>query len=328
MRKTVLVVCAAMASALCHASYYRYISDAVLDADGLYLVDVDTTVSSLSLEVRAALHGNGERAGYSRTSWSLVWNYTSSENYYYASVRCGNTDFGDFTDRRFAEVTVGKISMGADSVIVTKRFEKGVDTAEGYNSFLMEWKEGKSRIFIGNKELQHVSSVSAPSGINGRCGVMSRDSLTLSSVVVETKPDLSLPLETEWTADAIAGHIAHSADKIEGYWEYLDRDNDEKRAKPGGRYTVAAIKDGDGYLLLYVDGAEVNESRWRTGMIKGRLLPTAFVDHYNLVWYDSMMLPIGKDVHADITDGAILSLEFPLYNTKIRFSKVPKNPGR
>ncbi len=321
-RVVIFALLAMISSMLSYAEDYRYISDAKLTmTDRTYLVDVDTTAISLSLEARVALNKNDERVGYSKTSWSLVWNYVSPTDYYYATFRCGNTDFGDFLDTRFVEIKAGRFLDGNDSVIATKRLTEGVDVNKGYNSFLMDWSNGKIRIFVGSRELKHVVTIPMASAVNGRCGVMSLDSINISSMVVETKPDRKLPLLTTWTGKMLDDYFSRSSDKMEGYWIYLDRDNDEKLSRLGGRYTLATVRDGDGYLILYVSGAKVNNSAWQEGMIKGRLKSTIFVNHYDLEWFDSQMLIIDKDVHADVIDDAILSLEFPLYKTNIRFSK-------
>ena len=58
-------------------------------------------------------------------------------------------------------------------------------------------------------------------------------------------------------------------------------------------------------------------------MVKGRLKPTVFIDHYDLEWTDATFETIDRDIHASVTDNAILTLSFPLLNTTFRFSKMP-----
>ena len=67
----------------------------------------------------------------------------------------------------------------------------------------------------------------------------------------------------------------------------------------------------------------VNGKRWNNGMVKGYLYGTIFENHYNLEWFDSMMESMGGEVSADITDGVILALNFPIYHATMRFSKEP-----
>lgn len=108
-----------------------------------------------------------------------------------------------------------------------------------------------------------------------------------------------------------------------GYYTYLDRDNDTRLAQPGGFYKLALISDNDGgYEIIYLDGAEVNSALWKPGMLKGRLRPTIFKNNYDLEWLDSANLPIAREVFATLTDNVILELNFPIYKTKLRFSRV------
>ena len=58
-------------------------------------------------------------------------------------------------------------------------------------------------------------------------------------------------------------------------------------------------------------------------MLKGRLYPTIFQNHYNLEWYDAYMEPMAEEVSANLVDGVILSFEFPLFRSRMRFSRVP-----
>ena len=58
-------------------------------------------------------------------------------------------------------------------------------------------------------------------------------------------------------------------------------------------------------------------------MLKGRLRPGIFENHYSLEWIDAEFEPVTEDIHADISQGAILTLSFPLLKTTLRFSKMP-----
>ena len=115
--------------------------------------------------------------------------------------------------------------------------------------------------------------------------------------------------------------FASSVDPLEGYWSYLDRETDDSRARLGGRYDLAIVKEGDEYVLLYVDGAEVNSSMWKPMMIKGSMKPTPFKSHYDLTWYDSMMEPMDDDTFSMVDGDMILTLKFPVYRSQLRFYK-------
>lgn len=109
---------------------------------------------------------------------------------------------------------------------------------------------------------------------------------------------------------------------IEGYWRYLDRDTDPRRLNTGGSYRLATVKSSDGAVeIIYLGGAVRNDSKWRPLMLKGRLIPTAFINHYDLIWYDAFGAKIDLETSADLIDGAILKLNFPLHGGSIRFQK-------
>ncbi len=301
---------------------WRYFNDLVLNADSSFSVEVDSKALSYSFEVRAALAENKERNGKSHQKWGIMWNYVSHSgnvSYNYAVVQCGNTNYGDFLDQRYAEVKIGRMDNGVDEEFLTNRLYKGVDMSCGYNSFLLEWESGKAKLFIGDKEFNHIATIDTPNA--GECGILTNDLLNVMSAALEVKPDVSLSLRTEWTERALDEYFSDKVSAIEGYWKFLDRKVNAKKAKVGGEYRFAIIKDGEEYLILYMSGAVTNASKWKGGMIKGRLKPTIFQNHYDLIWYDSMMEIVDKDAYADIIDGAILNLQFPVYEASFRLSQ-------
>lgn len=297
-----------------------YYHDLILPKDSIKLVEIDSLSKSYLLEVRAALARNSEKAGVSKQKWGIVWNYISNMNYNYAIVQFGNSDFGDFLDKRYAEVSVGVITDGRDSLIYKKQFDKGLNMSVGENSFLLERENNIIKLFIGDKEYQYITSIHDNS-IKGGCGIITTENLNITTLATESQTDTSKLLRTDWNIDTLDTYFSTSTDPIEGYWQYLDRDVDDTKARMGGRYRLAFVKDDNGYILIYISGAVTNADNWKCGMIKGRLNTTIFIDHYDLIWYDSMIEPIMQDAHADIKDNSIISLQFPLYKSTLRLSK-------
>lgn len=305
--------------------------DFVLTQDSVWQTTVPSDCESATIEVRAALKKNTEGTGLSRQHWGIVWNYVDASTYNYAVIRCGNSDFGDFLDNRYAVVTIGGIVKGIDSVYVEKRFDKGVDTSTGYNSLLMETDSGKIRIFVGDKTYNYVASVTC-GDVYGRIGIMTNERLDVQSFAVDWKQNKIGLLSTVWSEtenanDELKNHFENTTDTIEGFWSYLDRENDPKKVRLGGKYRIALVKNDslpESYDILYVSGAETNANNWRQGMLKGRLSATIFKNHYDVVWYDAMNENMNTESHADILDNAILAIKFPLYNTSIRFFKELK----
>lgn len=146
--------------------------------------------------------------------------------------------------------------------------------------------------------------------------------MDVAEATIETLPKASGKLLTGWTMEEIAERISTSKDPLEGFWSYLDRENDRRYARPGGEYRLAVVKSDAGtYDIIYVGGAETNRARWTPGMLKGRLRVTAFADNYDLEWYDAGMEERGREAYATLTSPAILTLYFPLLKTQLRFSK-------
>lgn len=128
---------------------------------------------------------------------------------------------------------------------------------------------------------------------------MSGSAVAPLDIVTEARHRADTRLHTSLTPADIDSLIAASDDPVAGYWEYLDRDNDPDRARPGGRYTLAIIPSGTAgrYDIIYASGARVNAGQWQCGMIKGHLTSTAFVDHYTLEWFDAMCQPVVSELH-------------------------------
>ena len=152
-----------------------------------------------------------------------------------------------------------------------------------------------------------------------QCRIISAGELNVQSLVVECPENRMAMLTCPLTETEVLSMLENSVDPTEGLWMYLDRDTDDNRARLGGRYTFYIIRYNDSYLLLYKSGAEVNASQWSPLMIKGRMKPTRFVGHYDLVWYDSLLEPMDDDTYASIDGAGILTVEFPVYRSRMRF---------
>ena len=49
---------------------------------------------------------------------------------------------------------------------------------------------------------------------------------------------------------------------------------------------------------------------------------TIFTDNYQAMWIDATFKPFEQDVYAAFESGVILIINFPVYQSQIRFSKV------
>ena len=57
-------------------------------------------------------------------------------------------------------------------------------------------------------------------------------------------------------------------------------------------------------------------------MLKGHITKTVFSGNYDLWWIDATMEPIEKDAYATIENGIIMTLNFPVFKSQVRFAKV------
>lgn len=318
MKKHVLLLVALISTAFCQAQVRSYYSPEELDRCHR-VFDIDTTSSEILVEARAALTSNRERYGKSRDYWCVAWNYKSMDDYDYVRLQARNTDFGHLTDQRVIDVEYGRVRGGSDSVVSAVAVKNGVDPYNGYNTLAVEWSGGLLSVFVGSKRIEKVLEVEVPLPVSPQCRIISVGDLKVQSLVVECPENRAAMLICPFTEEEVLSRLGSSVDTVEGEWMYLDRDTDDSRARLGGRYTFYIIRHEDGYLLLYKSGAEVNAPQWSPLMIKGRMKPTRFVGHYDLVWYDSLMEPMDDDTYASIDEAGILTVEFPVYRSRMRF---------
>ena len=122
--------------------------------------------------------------------------------------------------------------------------------------------------------------------------------------------------------DDLDGYFSLSKDFLEGYWAIFDRELEESMLQLGGDYLFACIKEGIEYLFVYLEGAQVNATQWHRGDIKLKLSPSRFPGIYDVTWYDSMKLPMGKEIKAERGEGETLLIQFPYQQSKIRLRKI------
>ncbi|MCM1076849.1 MAG: hypothetical protein NC411_05770 [Bacteroides sp.] len=291
--------------------------DSTLRPEG---VDGDRTFSTRVIDVRGAMEGIGERPGLAPAYWGI--DLTGPSDTLRLTLRHGNTAFGDILDRRQSI-----LSLCNGSEILAEKDVSAFETSSGtYNTLrvTIDRQTGTLLVSGGGKRAEDIFSFSIDgSSLPDGFSVWSRGHLTLSSLSVEDSLSPEQAFSTEWTHDRLTEYLSDSSDPNEGYWQFLDRENDPRYARPGGRYMLATVKSDDGYDIIYVDGADIRRDQWKPMMLKGHLGSTIFLDHYDLRWIDSTFDMIDRDIHASITDGSILTLSFPLLKTTLRFSKLP-----
>lgn len=312
-------------SAWCRLPDHRDYHPAPLQfADSTLRLDISVPTlpgAAWHVESRLALADLRERAGFSagNTEMSVL---SAGGDTLRIKLRWGNTAFGDFTDRRYTLLTV----QTGDSTLYRGEVD-GFSSASGqYNTIAATFDPDRGYLSVsgGARRSKTLFTMPLTKRFDPVTVLLSAGGKGLLSVfAAETTRRYGHEKERRYAdVDSLLAHVLTSSDSIEGVWEYLDRTNDPQYARPGGRYTLATVANDDGgYDIVYINGAAVYSDSWKPGMLKGRLRPTIFIDHFDLEWIDSEFKPMTEDVHASVTDGSILTLSFPLYKSELRFSR-------
>ncbi len=242
-------------------------------------------------------------------------------------AQCGNSVPNDeITDERSMTLTLRHVAPGGHTTtLASQRLTKGVNLYNRLNTFQLELHDGTLTAWAGDDELQQLFAVPLAIGarsVQAGCLAGPGAKVEIERCVVSYDERTTPAPTRQWTVEALDSLLAQSTDPVEGYWAYQDRDLDDRHLRLGGRYTVAVVKQGDGYEIIYIDGAETRRSQWHTGMLKGRLTRTMFSDHYDLMWVDATGEPIARDAYATVENGVLLNLKFPVFNSQLRLHKV------
>lgn len=291
-----------------------------IEADKYFLVEQEDSIKSLTIEARLSVSKNKERDGVSKARWRVVWNYVSTQNYDFVELTWENSNFGDIYDCRQAILSIGRVRDGVYNVFKTKKINDGVNLSTGFNSIMIEIDSGYLNLFVGDKQLKYIDTYEVGALLGSFCGLVSSVEAKASNFIVEMIPNKEHRLQTSYNDENLIARFSSSATEYEGFWSYLDRDIDLDYARLGGKYRLALVKNNDGYLIIYIDGADTNKNKWINGMIKGVLKSTIFKNHYDLIWYDSTFDVIDSEANAFI-ENSILTLNFPLYKSSIRLFK-------
>ena len=268
----------------------------------------------------------GEKETVTNPQWGLVFNMDDCGNYWAVVLSCDNsTPFDDITDQRTMQVTLVKNDGTSTIELASTTVSKGVSLEDDLNTVCVDVNDHNVLVSIGKDELQEVLEVpvSRPTGtvnVGYLVGAGSRVSIERAVLTLDNEQQVSAT--TLWTLPSLDEYLANSIDPVEGYYKYLDRDMEDKWLRLGGRYTLAVVRADDGYDLIYIDGAQVKKSQWQPCMLKGHITRTQFTGNYDLSWIDATMEPITDDCYATIENGVILTLNFPVFKSQVRFAKV------
>lgn len=294
--------------------------------DSTVVIPIPASATSATLEVRFTMPDTHISACGER-KLSLLWNIMDSVNYSALSVSYGRDGFDNTFDRDFAVISLRRVTSSVDTLLYSERVESPFAITAAENSLAVTLSSsGRVVLLFGHPLPEEIASLADRFDPRLPLGISAYGPVNLPLVVT----DVALPAvegltEVVYSPDDIEQLLApatYPSNSPAGIWEYLDRDTDNVRARSGGHYRLAVLPSASssGYDIVYLGGAEVNPSAWRPGMIKGRLIPTPFAGHFDLMWVDSSFNPISEDIHASLdSSNAILTLSFPLMGSSIRF---------
>ncbi len=235
-------------------------------------------------------------------------------------------------------VTVSLItptSPTTETVVAHKTLKDNVLPFAGETIWNIEVSDGQLRIVAGAIEPTEIVAIPIDLSTLASFGFVASPAAEIlisdityqpHSYLVPTYSTRLLPQHTTPNPTAITEQINQiiedSDDPIEGYWEIFDRTLDEALLKLGGEYKLAIVKNHDRYDIVYLDGARVNGSRWKSGMLKGILTPSSFPGLLNLEWFDSEGKSLSYSITAQTGYNGTLTLQFPYHSSVIRLRKV------
>ena len=256
------------------------------------------------------------------SDWSLLWNYTDSANYTEARFKMRSTGYDNDDYLYTSDFTVSRVVKGR--TVSSQRFQAHHEgKAVGLR---VQWFEGLKTLAVGDKQYLQTEEY--------------------GEWFQAPKPDSRIvlrrfkPSEVQWaeaesveyensgpsrfgSCEELVDYLRRSSDSLEGIWEYMDRNLPEGRVRLGGMYSLALVRDGECYRIIYVDGAGDYYGRlWKPLQDKGCMKPTIFQNHFDLEWINAKRTHrYMSDTWAEVEQGVILSLNFPLVKSQLRFRK-------
>lgn len=209
-----------------------------------------------------------------------------------------------------------------DSLISTKRIDRFSTLSEGTK---VRIRQRDHQLFIeaGKSTLKPILEASIAdtplSGISLLPGGDINERIRFLSLTYDES--LQNRIQTPYTAGELTEYFLRSTDPMEGFWKVFDREMDEKLLKMGGAYTIAIIRSGNGYDMIYMDGAQTNGDNWTPGLLKGRLTATEAEGVYDTEWIDSMFGILSREIRATLSLPA-LTITFPYQDSRLRLHKM------
>ena len=303
-----------------------------MDISDSYMLD--TPINNLDLTFRAAnfhsnphkrypyITANRHQKHISNTLWGFFLTTSSGDSLVFTVGREEKKE----TVESYHSAFISSKRTGVNQKGGEKIFVKNLDPYNGFNQWNIKFDKGIITITAGNKTSEKVCMLENSDDITG-FGFFAGPAaaLQLTDISLKIKDPVESLLITVTDPFLFQEYLDNSDDPMEGIWVVFDRELDESLIRQGGDYTLAIIKDGKSYRIIYLDGARINASEWKPGMRKGTLFPSPFPGIYKLEWIDSENKSLSYDLKAQIGEGEILNIQFPYQQSSIRLRKISRD---
>lgn len=210
------------------------------------------------------------------------------------------------------------VSIGKETRKIKEDTGFGLRNQE--NLWKLQIKNNSLFILGGDKRLQEIIREEFDGEITGfGFFVGPGGDVLISDIGLEYSPkvkSVSIPLES------LSEYLQGREDPMEGYWTLFDRELEENLVKLGGNYLLACVKEGEEYVMIYLEGAKTNSTNWNNGDIKAILRPSPFEGIFDVEWIDAMKLPLKSDIKAQLGEGNTLLIQLPYQSSKFRLRKI------
>lgn len=232
-----------------------------------------------------------------------------------------------FGDSKIDALSIAVYALPSGEVLSETVVSEGVDPYKGKNAWRVARVGDLWSVFAGNREYKHILTFNSTLAKSPEIEILPNGKGDIS--VSELEVSHSSSAKATLTEDEILSKLSSLGDrglKLSGLYSLYDYEQDDSYAVLGGNYRLAVVPaDEAGFFdLYYLDGAKANSSLWRSGMKKGRILPTSFANIFDVEWCDAEGVWMLHDVQAEY-DPLLhtMTVKFPYQNTSMRFKQVP-----
>lgn len=205
-----------------------------------------------------------------------------------------------------------------------KYISEGMDFFTGPNAFLISFDQGRCSFMGGNRDYKPIlswdSEIEQPDSIG--FFVSPGAKLQIEDIAIEYPAPGFTSVASEFSnPDLLHSYLIRSTDPREGIWKVFDRSLEENLLRMGGEYTVAIIRNAEGYEMYYLDGAKTRSDIWKPGMLKARLSNSGFPDIFDVTWVDATGETLAKDIKARY-ESPLFTFMFPYQSSTLRLRKI------